>query len=407
MKIGILREGKTPPDRRTPLLPYQCVALQKQYPNLQFLVQSSPVRCVNDDEYVKVGLAIVDSLADCEVIFGIKEVPLDWLIPNKTYFFFSHTIKKQLHNRPLLKHILDKKIRLIDYECLTNQKAERLVAFGRFAGIVGAYNAIRIYGKKYNLFNLKPAFLCKDLSEIHEILKNLPPLPSFKAIVTGSGRVAKGAMEILDLVLEKVSKEDYLQKKFQNAVYTNLHSLDYYICKTNTKSNFYENPQDFSANFLSFAKETDMLVTAHFWDIKAEPLFTKMDMKDADFRIKIIADITCDINGSIPCTLKASTIQYPVYDYEVMQENITDEPYKNPNHVSVMAVDNLPAELPYNASEMFGEQLIKYIFPALFAENADDCKAILQRATITEMGELTPKFDYLADFETWGEEMVG
>ncbi len=394
MKIGILREGKTPPDRRTPLLPAQCIALQKQYPTLQFFVQSSPVRCVSDDEYAQAGLPLVDNLANCDVIFGIKEVPLDWLIPNKTYFFFSHTIKKQAHNLPLLKTILDKKITLIDYECLTNAQNERLVAFGRFAGIVGAYNAIRIYGKKYNLFNIKPAFLCKDLQEIHEILKNLPPLPAFKTIVTGSGRVAKGAMEILDLVLKKVSKEEYLTQKFDCAVYTNLHSLDYYKpINDNIKSDFYKNPQDFSANFLPFAQVSDMLVTAHFWDINASPLFTKIDMKSNDFNIKIIADITCDINGSVPCTIRPTTIQYPVYDYDVMNENIVEDVYKNQNHITVMAVDNLPAELPYNASEMFGEQLTKYIFPILMGVSDDT--SILTRATITEMGNLTKKFEYL------------
>lgn len=394
MKIGILREGKTPPDRRTPLLPAQCIALQKQYPTLQFFVQSSPVRCVSDDEYAQAGLPLVDNLANCDVIFGIKEVPLDWLIPNKTYFFFSHTIKKQAHNLPLLKTILDKKITLIDYECLTNAQNERLVAFGRFAGIVGAYNAIRIYGKKYNLFNIKPAFLCKDLQEIHEILKNLPPLPAFKTIVTGSGRVAKGAMEILDLVLKKVSKEEYLTQKFDCAVYTNLHSLDYYKpINDNIKSDFYKNPQDFSANFLPFAQVSDMLVTAHFWDINASPLFTKIDMKSNDFNIKIIADITCDINGSVPCTIRPTTIQYPVYDYDVINENIVEDVYKNQNHITVMAVDNLPAELPYNASEMFGEQLTKYIFPILMGVSDDT--SILTRATITEMGNLTKKFEYL------------
>jgi alanine dehydrogenase len=385
------------------LLPAQCVDLQKKYPTLQFFVQSSPVRCVNDDEYAQVGLPLVDNLENCDVIFGIKEVPLDWLIPNKTYFFFSHTIKKQIYNLPLLKAILNKKIRMIDYECLTTPKNERLVAFGRFAGIVGAYNALRIYGKKYNLFNIKPAFLCKDLKEIHEILKGLPPLPAFKTVVTGSGRVAKGAMEILDLVLQKVSKEDYLTKKFDCAVYTNLHSLDYYTPINGVESDFYKNPQDFVANFLPFAKVSDMLVTAHFWDINAQTLFTKTDMKSNDFNIKIIADITCDINGSVPCTLRATNIQYPVYDYDVLNECEVEEVYKNPNHVTVMAVDNLPAELPYNASEMFGEQIAKYIFPALFgiSEDAD----ILTRATVAEMGELTEKFNYLADFEAWELEI--
>ncbi len=396
MKIGILREGKTPPDRRTPLLPAQCVALKMQYPTLEFFVQSSPVRCVSDEEYTKVGLPVVDNLENCDVIFGIKEVPLDWLIPNKTYFFFSHTIKRQVHNRPLLKNILDKKIQLLDYECLTNEYDERLVAFGRFAGIVGAYNAIRIYGKKYNLYHIKPAFLCKNLQEIQEILQNLPTLPPFKTIVTGSGRVAKGAMEILDLVFEKINKEDFLTKKVQKASYTNLHSLDYYVCNSDKKSNFYENPQDFSVNFLPYAQVADMLVTAHFWDINALPLFTKQDMKSADFNLKIIADVTCDINGSIPCTIKATTIQYPVYDYDTINEQIVEEAYKNPALVTVMAVDNLPAELPYNASEMFGEQLIKYVFPALLENKNTD---ILQRATIAKDGDLMPDFMYLADFE--------
>jgi alanine dehydrogenase len=394
MKIAILREGKIPPDKRVPLLPAQCLTLQNMYPQLSFLIQSSAVRCVEDAEYEALGLTVCEDVSEADIFFGVKEVQVDSLVSDKTYFFFSHTIKKQPYNRNLLRTILQKNIQLLDYECLTNLNGERVVAFGRFAGLVGAYNALRLYGIRYEAFVLKPAYECRDLVELAQEFKKVQ-LPALKIAITSIGRVGKGAKEILDLAgIKQVSTEDYLTKEFSEVVYVCLRSKDYIKEKTDEAQSFYKNPSAYESDFQKFYQVTDMLITAHFWDVRGPALFEKEEAKRSDFKIKIIADITCDVKGSIPITLRTSTITEPFYDYNPTTEQ-AEKAFNDDGNITIMAVDNLPSELPLDASRSFGEQLMLQVFPALLEGDTHD---VLKKATVTESGHLTPKFDYLTDF---------
>jgi alanine dehydrogenase len=397
LKLGIIREGKNPPDKRVPFTPAQTEEIEQRFPHMKVIVQKSPLRCFSDSEYNELNIAVEDDVAHCDVLMGIKEVPVDQLVPNKTYLFFSHTIKEQPNNKKLLQEILKKKIRLIDYETLTDRLGNRIVAFGRFAGIVGAYNGLWTYGKRYQAFTLRRAFECFDVNDLKLELRkvNLPPL---KIILTGAGRVGKGAMETLDTAgIRKVSPADFLNQSFNEPVYVQLGSGDYHTRKAGghfNREEFHKNPDRYSSDFLKFTRVADILMAGAFWNPKAPVLFTKEDMITPGFKIKVIADITCDIGGSIPSTKKASTIADPIYDYNPVTDSIAP-PLSGNGFVTVMAVDNLPCELPRSASEEFGRDLIDKILP-LFLN--DDPDAILHRGTIAKGGELTDAFTYLSDY---------
>lgn len=397
MKIGIIREGKVPPDKRVALLPGQCRELMQTFPQVSFLVQPSPVRCIQDQEYEAAGIPLSDDLSQCEVLLGIKEVPIPQLIPNKTYFFFSHTLKKQKHNQSLLRAVLDKKITLIDYECLTNERGERLIAFGRYAGIVGAYNGILTYGKRYGLFQMKPARECFDLNHLRAEYQQVK-LPPIRIVLTGGGRAGKGAMEVLDeMGIAQVSPEDFLKKNSPHAVYTQLNSRDYHMAREGMEWNnadFHRNPQQYQARFLPFAQRADMLIATAYWHPEGPMLFSQEDTMQPGFRIRVIADISCDLDGSIPCTVRSTTIASPVFDFNPFTGK-EDLPYSGERNITVMAIDNLPCELPRDASEFFGQQLMDHILPQFF--NHDSGK-VLQRARITENGKLTEPFAYMADY---------
>lgn len=397
MKIGIIREGKVPVDKRVPLLPKQCKLLQEKYPQLSFVVQSSPVRCVPDEAYRAEGLAVVDNISDCDVILGVKEVPIPQLVAEKTFFFFSHTIKKQAYNQKLLRTILDQHIQLVDYECLTDTSGNRIVAFGRFAGIVGAYNGILGYGKRHQLFDLRRAHECRDLKDLRTEFDKVK-LPAIKIVVTGGGRVGNGITEVLEgMNIARVSPEDFLNKTFDHAVFTQLRSKDYYVPAEGNAWNseeFYQNPANYRADFLKYAHQAEVLISGHYWNPQADVLFTKEDINDPAFKIELVADVTCDIEGSIPSTLRATTIDAPFYDYDPVNGQEV-EAFSNPQHINVMTVDNLPCELPYDASEAFGNQMIEYVFPAFFDGDAQE---IIKRASITKDGDLTPLYDYLSDY---------
>lgn len=396
MNIGIIREGKIPVDRRVVLLPKQCKRIEALYPQVKIFVQSSVVRCIKDEEYEAEGLPVLENMDECDVLVGVKEVPIKDLIPNKTYFFFSHTIKKQENNRKLLQAVLEKNIRLIDYECLTDQNGERIIAFGRYAGIVGAYHAFRTWGLRYKLYELHRAIDCKDYQDLLKELQKVK-LPPIKIALTGRGRSGKGALEIIKaLGIRQVSTTEYLNQDFSEPVFVHLASSDYYKPK-NPKipfEVFYENPEFFDGNFLPFAKQTDLFISTHFWSPKAARLFEMKDIQQKDFRIKVIADITCDIGGSIPTTLRASTIADPLYDINptTLQE---ERAFSRPENITVLAVDNLPTELPFGASEDFGEQFIEKVLPHLFNNDAEQ---VLERATIAQNGQLMPRFAYLQDY---------
>jgi len=399
IKIGILREGKVPPDKRVALMPDQCVQIQRLYPNISIYIQPSDIRAFSNSEYAALGLPLTEDLSHCDILFGIKEVPTHLLIPNKTYFFFSHTLKKQGYNQKLLQTILEKKIELIDYEVLTASNLQRLIAFGKFAGIVGCYNAFLLYGRKYQSFTLKPAHKCFDLDEVKlELSKvNLPPI---KIIATGTGRVGSGFTQILDqLGIQKVSPEVYLNESFSHPVYSLLSSADYYKRKDTDSYNreeFYTSPHLYISSFTRFLKQSDIFLAGAYWNPDAPVLFTREDMIQSNFKVKIIADITCDINGSIPSTLKPCTIPDPAYDYNPVSHTI-EPPFSGTTNVTVMAIDNLPGELPRDASRDFGQQLMTHIFPLL--SSGQDPDGILQRGKMTNKeGCLTERFAYLHDY---------
>jgi saccharopine dehydrogenase (NAD+, L-lysine-forming) len=397
IKIGLIREGKTPPDKRVPFTPSQVEEIQQRYPFVKVICEKSPIRCFKDDEYEQAGAEVKSDVSDCDILMGIKEVPADRLIPDKTYLFFSHTIKKQAYNRKLLQEILKKNIRLIDYEALKDSQGNRLVAFGRYAGIVGAYNGLWTYGKRFDAFAMRRAHECFDVNDLKLELRKVQ-LPYLKIVLTGAGRVAKGAMETLDTAgIRKVSPSDFLLKTYSEPVYVQLGSADYHVRKEGGSFNrdeFHQHPERYHSMFLEFAKVTDLLMAGAFWNPKAPVLFTREEMKSPGFKIKIIADITCDIEGSIPSTKRASTIADPVYDYDPYTDSLQPA-FSNPSFVSVMAIDNLPCELPRSASEEFGHDLIDRIVKPLLVEDID---GFIERGTITRNGKLTPPFSYLQDY---------
>ncbi len=397
LKIGIIREGKVPPDSRVPLTPKQCKYIIDNYP-VEVFVQSSPRRCYKDEEYQNAGVPVVDNVANCDVLMGVKEVPIDQLLSNKTFFFFSHTIKQQSYNQKLLKAILKENIRLIDYEVLTNEKGKRLIAFGRFAGIVGAHNGVMTYGMRTGRFSLKRMKDCLDYNEAKAVYNTLK-LPPFKTVVTGTGRVSGGAVEVLDAMnIRRVSAEEFLQQEFDEAVYTQLSCKDYVKHKSNNdnfdKADFYANPQDYVSIFYPYAQVADLMINGIYWDNAAPAFFTKEEMKNKDFNIQVIADVTCDIApvSSIPSTLHASTIADPIFGYDIEQEAVAS-PHKN-GVVDMMTIDNLPNEMPRDASESFGQRFIDSVLEELLAENS----AVIDRATVAVNGGLGSHFDYLKEY---------
>ena len=397
LKLGIIREGKNPPDKRVPFTPLQTEEIEQRFPNVKVIVQESPIRCYKDDEYRELGIEVRADVSDCDILMGIKEVPIAQLVDKKTFLFFSHTIKMQPHNKKLMRALLDKKIRMIDYEVLKDKLGNRLVAFGRFAGIVGAYNGLWTYGKRYNLFSLRRAFDCFDVNDLKIELRKVK-LPPVKIILTGAGRVGKGAMETLDTVgIRKVSPHDFLNRTFDEPVYVQLSSADYHSRKEGghfNREEFHLNPEKYNGDFLKFAHAADILLAGAYWNPKAPVLFTVQDMLSPAFKLKIIADITCDIGGSIPSTKVASTIPDPIYDFDPATDSV-QPPLSNEKFVTVMGVDNLPCELPRSASEEFGRDLLDRILQPLLVKDVDK---IIERATITKDGVVTPNFSYLKDY---------
>jgi hypothetical protein len=396
IRIGVIKEGKVPPDFRTPLTPAQCKVLKTMYPQAEVVVQSSPIRTFTDQEFRDQGIEVVDDLFDCDIILGVKEVPIPSLIPNKTFLFFSHTIKKQPYNRELLRSILDQKIRLIDYEVIKDKYRTRLIGFGRYAGIVGCYNGFLTYGLKHGAYSLKPAHECHDRKEVEEELKKVVLPTNFRCLVTGFGRVGHGAKEIIDLLpIKEVSPEEYLTQTFNEPVYCQLEAADYYRNQAGgfDKAAFYANPSDYTSILTQYAASSDMYIPCHYWDNKAPVLLTQQDFIQHN-RLKVVADISCDIAGPIACTIRPSKIGNSIYGWNPSTNEECD--FSLPEAVAVMAVDNLPCELPKDASEDFGSELLKHVFPRLLGDDPDQ---IIYRASETTLdGTLNEPFLYLSDY---------
>ena len=394
-RIGLLKEGKIPPDNRVALTPSQCKWLQKTYPGVVVSVQSSPHRCFSDKEYQRAGIQVVDDLQDCDIIFGIKEVPVPELLDNKTYLFFSHTRKKQLHNQKLLQTIVEKKITLIDYECMEHEDGQRIIGFGFFAGIVGAHNGMMAYGERTGQFHLQRVYQQKDFKELIHSYFGVK-LPNIKIAVTGSGRVAHGILEVMNLMeVVELEKEEFVSREFSYPVYVHLKGADLYRHKENSgynREHFHNHPQEYECLFDHYIPHIDILMNGVYWDVNVPRLFTIKRVSDPDFRIKVIADITDDTNGSVPINLGDQPIENPVYGVD--RNSFQKTPPYQPSSVDIMAVGNLPNELPRDASKYFGEQLIKYILPDLLGNGS----RVIREATIVQNGMLTKRFEYLHDY---------
>jgi saccharopine dehydrogenase (NAD+, L-lysine-forming) len=403
MKFGIIKEGKRPIDERVALAPKHVFALMNGHTDeLNVVVQSSSIRRIQDQEYTELGVILVDTIDDCNLLIGVKEVPIADLIENKTYLFFSHTIKMQPYNKPLLQAVLDKNITLIDWECLRDARGVRLIGFGRYAGIVGTYNGFRALGHVAKSYDLKKAQECVDRNELNTEL-NKVQLDPIKILLTGRGKVAKGSVEVLEtLGVRKVGIREYLNENFLEPVYCQINFPEYNRRADGTvfKSvDFYNNPELFVSDFMRFAKQTDFYISGHYWEAGSPFLFTREDAKKEDFRIKLVADISCDIDGPVASTLRPSTIQDPFYGYDPINE--VEVPFGTDNSIAVMAVDNLPCELPRDASNDFGEMFVKSILPSFL--NGDK-NGILKRATIATNGAVTDEYAYLREWVNTADE---
>lgn len=393
--LGLIRETKNPPDNRVAFTPGQCRWILDNIPGISFTVQSSSDRCYSDNEYASAGIPIRETLDHCDVIFGIKEIDPGMLIPDKTYLFFSHTKKKQLYNQELFRTILRKHITLIDYECMEHEDGQRILGFGFFAGIVGAHNGIMAYGQRTGSFSLGRVYKQKNFRELIHTYFGLK-IPNIKIAVTGSGRVAHGILEVMSLLeIFEVEPTEYLAREFPYPVFTQLKGADLYRPLSGSKYNrddFHEDPSRYTSLFLPYARQSDILMNGIYWDENVPRLFESSQIADSDFRICTIADITDDKNGSVPINLGDTSIYDPIYgvDRQSLQKTA---PYLS-NSIDVMAVGNLPNELPRDASRFFGEQLLKHIFADLIGEGSP----IIERATIVRKGEITPAFEYLREY---------
>ena len=395
MKIGIIKEYKSPPDKRVVFSPEKCVETLQKFPQVEFFIEKSDIRCFSDLEYEEMGLKLVTDLSNCDVLIGVKEVPIEKLIDNKKYFFFSHTIKKQPYNKKLLQQIIKKNIELFDHETIVDNNNNRLIGFGYYAGVIGAYNGLRAYGLKNHTFSIPKAIDLKDRQEFNSILKSLS-IPNMKILLTGKGRVGSGTKEVLDfLKIKQVSAKDFINETYNESVYVNIDVLDYNYSDSieNTVSNFYNYPEKFRSTFSKFLSVSDIYFAGHYHNPKAPKLITLDDIKNPDFNVQVIADISCDIDGPIASTIRPSTIENPTYGFH--KEKLVECDFLDENALAVMAVDNLPCELPRDSSEMFGEMFLKYVIPSFFNNDREN---ILKNSKITSEGSLTDRFSYLSDY---------
>jgi len=342
-----------------------------------------------------------------DIIFGVKEVEISTLIKDKTYLFFSHTSKVRQHigqvikdkaiiyKKELLKEVIKKNITLIDYENVRDVSGEgyRYLGFGRFAGIIGAYNTLNLYLKLYNKQPLPRAFEINNYEQIKKLISK-QNFNKLKILVTGSGRAAKGAMEMLKHAnIKQVSINDYLNKKYNEGVFCNISTREYVERndgKDYSVQDFTSNPHEYKSKVKKYLFDADMLITGHYWEPKFPKIFYPNQINEFK-NLKIIGDITCDINGGVPTTIKSTTIAKPYYSIDINSMKEIDLGSKG---IAVMAVDNLPSELPNESSEEFGNSIISEVLPYLI--NKDDGR--INRATTASNGKFCENFTYLNDF---------
>ena len=402
--IGVIKESRLD-ENRTPLVPEHIEKLKSKYPNLKIIVQPSKNRCFTDDEYKIKGAEINEDLSRCSIIFGVKEIDTSVLMNNKTYVFFSHTYKLNkdtlnnaqgtpgMDKKELLKSVLEKKIKLIDYENIRDKNSSRYLGFGRFAGIVGCYNTLNLFLSQNNFQPLARAYKINDYERIKNNLSEVR-FPNFKLLVTGDGRVNNGVQELLKYTnIKQVSDEEFLKSNFEYPVYCNLETKDYVIHKNKKPfelKHFIEFPSEYESQTYEYLKVSDLFISAHYWDPSSPKIFTKEQMKEF-LKLKIIGDITCDVDGSIPTTIKSTTIEEPNF---FLNTEIFSETEKADGNLAIMAVDNLPSELPRDSSTEFGNGIVNEVIPYILEE--DDGRIL--NSTIAAEGRFLKKYNYLNEY---------
>ena len=398
MKIALIKETKIPVDNRVALAPGQVAELQRRFPQHQIVVQSSDIRAFSDEEYRAEGVTVVADVSDADILFGIKEAKIESLIPDKQYFFFGHIAKMQAYNRPLLQAFIQKHITFCDYEYLVDDNNIRVCAFGWWAGVVGVYYTLRGYGLKHGLYELPAPDRRFTLDRLLELLKGIS-LPTLKLLVTGAGRVSHGAQYVLDNIgAHRLSEDAYLSGEPVEGLSYCVADVDRLVKRKDGASfswdDFTRNARAYESDFLRFARQTDVLICAHFWGPDAPVYLTEEDLRRDDLRIRMIGDVTCDIKGSIKSTIRSSTHDDPYYDYNPVTGQ--EEPaFCSDSNISVMAVDTCPNALAMDTSAYFGSMLIQHVFEPLLKGEPSE---VINRSMILKEGKLTERFAYLKEF---------
>ena len=431
--IGIRREDKNRWERRTPLTPAHVSELKEKH-QIEVAVQPSEIRAFSEEDYRNAGASMDDTLTSCQSIFAIKEIPMDLLEEGKTYVFFAHVIKGQEHNMPLLKKMMELKCNFIDYERIVNDKGFRLIFFGKWAGLAGMTDTLAFFGRRLtsqgitNPFNeLKPAHeykdtdeLTADVTKVGEAIKNngLPKeLVPLVVGLAGYGNVSKGCQEVLDpLPMENIEPEqlasffekgDFSDRKVYKVVFKEWHMVESILPENEFElQDYYKHPEKYKGIFHNHVPYLTILMNCIYWDTMYPRLITKelakdMYTKNSEPRLRAVGDISCDIDGAVEFTVKATNIDSPTFVYDPVDDTIADG--CEGRGILVMAVDNLPCELPRESSKQFGDTLLEFIPPiakADFTRNFNDLELPppVKKAVILSHGELTPDYEYLKKF---------
>lgn len=432
INIGIRHEDKYLMEKRAPITPYHAARLIKEQ-QLEIFVEKSDKRIFKENEYIEAGAQMVDHLKNCKVIFGVKEIPESYFEEGKTYIFFSHVIKGQEYNMPMLKRMKELKCNLIDYERIIDDQNKRLIFFGRYAGLAGMINTLWAVGLRLKYFGIETPFLQLkqthhyfSLSEAKQALsivgqeiaeKGLPKeLTPFTIGFTGYGNVSKGAQEMASyLPIKEVTPEELLQLRQRDNIPQNILYKIIFEERHLSKpiqadypfdlQDYYKNPQNYQSQFEQYVPHLSILMNCMYWDERYPKLLTKKYLKElfTDKKPKLlgVGDVTCDVNGSVECTVKSTAIEDPIYVYNPLTKDI--EMGCEGSGLLNMAVDILPSELPRDASYEFGNALLYFIKPIAVAdynlefEELDLPKAI-KRAVILHKGRLTPPYEYLREY---------
>ncbi|MEW5760676.1 MAG: bifunctional lysine ketoglutarate reductase /saccharopine dehydrogenase family protein [Candidatus Thermoplasmatota archaeon] len=429
--IGIRKEDKNKWERRAPLIPEHIKELIHKH-SIKVIVQSSKIRIFSNEEYTKAGCMVQEELSSCPIIFAIKEIPSELIQPEKTYVFFSHTTKGQKHNMPMLKKLLEQKCNLIDYEKIVNETGMRLIFFGKHAGYAGMIDTLWALGQRLNwegiknpFSNIQQTIFYESLSQAKEALvkvgerirtggidRALVPLVCGFA---GYGNVSKGAQEILDILPTKeISPEELsniYNKPSGSHIYKVVFKEEHMVEPISAEKPFqlkdyYENPERYKSKFHNYIPHLTILMNCIYWDSRYPRFVTKEYLKKLYSapekpRLRVIGDISCDINGAVECTLRATDPEKPIFVYNPFEDS-AKLGYEG-NGVVVLAVDNLPCELPIESSKDFSEVLKNFIpdiVNADFSGDFDNCNLPkpIKNAVIVYHGELTPNYRYMEKF---------